>query len=382
MVGNLLGQVETVIHEITADLSSIASSLGEIASEIGCFVAGTLIRTETGDVAVEDLQVGDIAVTASGAHRPIRWLGHRSVDCTRHPNRKWALPVQIAAGAFGPNKPERPLLVSPGHALCLNVFEELLIPAYTLINDATVSQLNVAQVTYWHVELDSHDMLIANGVPAESYYEVGNREFFLESQTVAIDGLPDGGKIAPNAYCRPLVDKGPVIDALRERMRYRALALDWALSNDALGGLHVVADGVRMDADASGLSARFVLSAKTKEVWLVSDTWVPYNCGLQDDRRILGVAVAALAVDDGLGTQRTLGPGDPLLADGFHGLQDGADGPHRWTDGRVRLPSELWQDCRGVFFLRVDLAMPAGKRWIAPPVFSATEDSNVVAFAS
>ncbi len=327
-----------------------------------CFASGTLIRTVRGDVAVEDLSVGDLVVTATDERRPIRWLGHRTVDCRRHENQQAVLPVRISAGAFGPGRPERDLYVSPGHSVCVTVLDEVLIPASTLINGATVAQVEVDEVTYWHVELDSHDILVANGLPAESFNDVGNRAFFVESQMVALDVLPDAAANAMEATCRPFVDGGAVVDVVRERMRRRAQALDWSFSSAPLGGLHVVADGARIEPDASGLHARFVVPASAREVWLVSDASIPYDLGLNDDKRTLGVCVAAVSASDGLDVQRTLDL-DDQLHEGFYS-QEGTS--LHWTNGRARLPASLWADCRAVFFLRVDLAMTSPPRWVAP----------------
>ena len=78
-----------------------------------CFTTGTRIATARGEVPVEALVVGDLAVTASGATRPIRWIGHRVIEgaamtADLHP-------VQIRAGAFGLGLPARDLRLSPGH---------------------------------------------------------------------------------------------------------------------------------------------------------------------------------------------------------------------------------------------------------------------------
>ncbi len=56
-----------------------------VNNAVACYCTGTLIRTARGDVAVEDLAAGDLVVTASGAHRPIRWIGHQQLDCRNHP---------------------------------------------------------------------------------------------------------------------------------------------------------------------------------------------------------------------------------------------------------------------------------------------------------
>ena len=341
----------------------------KIADESTCYASGTLIRTVRGDVAVEALAIGDHVVTASGEHRPIRWLGHRTVDCRRHPNPDAVLPIRIAADAFGPGRPERDLLVSPGHSLCITVFDEVLIPASALVNGATIDRANVDEVTYWHVELDSHDILLANGLAAESFNDVGNRPFFVESATVDVTMLPDAIAAAKEATCRPFFDGGPVVAIVRDRMRTRAQTLGWSTSAAALGGLHVVADGVRIEAQESGLRARFLISATATEVRLVSDTSIPRGIGCNDDPRLLGVCLGTVTVSDGFDVRRSLDLTTCRIEDGFHPAQEG----HRWTRGDASLPTSLWADCQGMFFLSLELAAVSPPRWVAPEQPAAVE---------
>ena len=141
-----------------------------------CYAAGTRILTPRGEIAVERLREGDLVQTVSGRAQPIDWIGHRRVDFRRHPNRHRVLPVRIAAHAFGPNQPRRELLLSPDHAVFV---EDVLIPIRHLINGTTVAQIERRQaITYYHIELPRHDVLLANGMPAESYLEAGARDAF------------------------------------------------------------------------------------------------------------------------------------------------------------------------------------------------------------
>ena len=187
-----------------------------------CFAAGTLITTARGQVAVERLSAGDMAVTASGEHRPIRWIGHRTVDCRRHSRPQDVMPVRIAAHAFGGDRPSRDLVVSPGHALCIEASGEVLIPAFALVNGTTVVQGHADTVTYWHVELDEHSILFAENMPAESYIEMGNRSFFAEAAVVDIAAVPEGSLRTHANFCRPFHASGALVDAVRNQMRRRA----------------------------------------------------------------------------------------------------------------------------------------------------------------
>jgi hypothetical protein len=80
-----------------------------------------------GDIPVERLRVGDLVITASGEARPIKWLGHREVNCRRNPKRTSVWPIRISAHAFGPDRPARDLYLSPAHSVCLDLLGEVLI---------------------------------------------------------------------------------------------------------------------------------------------------------------------------------------------------------------------------------------------------------------
>ncbi len=330
-----------------------------------CFVTGTLIRTDHGDVAVEDLRVGDLAVTASGAARPIIWIGQRTVYCARHPRANEVWPVRIAAHAFAENRPARDLVVSPGHSLALDLLGEVLVSASSLINGTTVRQEITQHVTYWHVELEGHDLLVAENLPTESYLDMGNRGFLPRpGEAVALHAVPDAAPATHADFCRPFHAAGPVVDFARDRLAARALQLNWVKFENPLADLHLVADGSRIEAEVQGLSARFLVPATAETVWLASDTVVPAMAGGGADLRTLGVCVGALVIDDGFGS-RTIAADDARLSAGFHHVEEG---PQRWTCGRARLPASLWEGCRGSFFLRVELTRPALGRWIAPGV--------------
>jgi fibronectin-binding autotransporter adhesin len=178
-----------------------------------CFVAGTRISTERGEVAVEDLCEGDrVQVVLGGRSEPVVWVGHRTVDCTRHPKPHQVWPVRIAAGAFGPNRPSRELWLSPDHAVYI---DDVLIPVKHLINGTSIVQRPVDEVTYYHVELPRHTVLLADGLAAESYLDTGDRSNFANGAgPIAL--YPDfASRIWDAEGCAPLVVTGPALDAAR-----------------------------------------------------------------------------------------------------------------------------------------------------------------------
>jgi hypothetical protein len=185
---------------------------GVLIQAAPCFSEGTRLLREDGPAAVEALRVGDRLRTASGGVRTIRWIGHRAVDCRRHPRPEAVWPVRIRAGAFGPGLPHTDLVLSPDHA----VFAEgVLIPAHRLVNGRTVVQERRDAVTYWHVELERHDVVLAEGLPCESYLDTGNRGAFANGPG-AIQLHPDFSALAWEAdACAPLVVTGEAVERVR-----------------------------------------------------------------------------------------------------------------------------------------------------------------------
>ncbi len=149
---------------------------------VPCFAAGTRIRTTEGEIAVEALTQDDLVLTEGGEALPVIWIGSRHVDCARHPRPETVMPVRVQAQAFGPELPTRDLVLSPDHAVYA---EAVLIPVKHLINGATIRQSAVASVTYYHVELPRHAIILAEGLPAESYLDSGDRASFAN----AADGV-------------------------------------------------------------------------------------------------------------------------------------------------------------------------------------------------
>lgn len=331
-----------------------------------CFVTGTRIRTDRGDIAVEALAIGDRAITASGEARPITWIGRRTLSDIGDPAEEAAWPVRVAAGAFGPQMPDRDLLLSAGHAVCVDMMGQVFIPVGRLVNGATIARVPMEAVTYWHVELDSHDVLLSNNLPTESYLDVGNRAWFGGAGE---DILPSGEDIS--GYARPFVDSGPIVEAARLQLAARASSIGWRDTADM--DLHLVVDGRRVDGDSDGDLARFIFPADACDVRLLSHCFVPAHGQINADSRALGIGIVGLALSDGLRAEQSVALDDPLF-DGQHAVERHGGQAWRWTKGELPLDPALWSGFRSHVILRIDLIPSGGRRWVAPMPDCATAD--------
>jgi Hint domain-containing protein len=153
------------------------STVGTLSAfeNVVCFAAGAHIATPGGEVPVERLAIGDHVLTASGQGKPVRWIGHGCHLITK-PGHDGASPVIVRAGALGDGMPHRDLRLTKGHSLFV---DGVLIPVEFLINHRSILWDERPQVIeFFHVELEDHDILIAEGAPSESYRDDGNRRMF------------------------------------------------------------------------------------------------------------------------------------------------------------------------------------------------------------
>ena len=174
--GDEIADVSSLSGNLTATVS-VTDSAGNIAAGVGdtladdpvCLMPGTPAATPEGDAPVESLRAGDLVLTADGRMAPVRWMGRQTIS-TRFADPLRALPIRITAGALGELMPARDLLLSPDHALLV---EGVLVQAGALVNGTTIRrEAGVPEVfTYWHVELHDHALVLAEGVPAETFID-------------------------------------------------------------------------------------------------------------------------------------------------------------------------------------------------------------------
>jgi len=193
-----------------------------LTADVTCFCAGTRILGMAGEIPVEEIRPGDVLVTAgpegAGSGRVV-WVGRRHIDLSRHATPDLVRPVRICAGAVAPGVPARDLRVSPHHGIYI---DGALFEAMSLVNGVTIFQeRETATVTYHHVELEAHGIILSEGCASESYLETGLRHVLDTQVGHAHAGLP---RSAAGRPCVPVVLNGPQLEAVRAAISARGLA--------------------------------------------------------------------------------------------------------------------------------------------------------------
>jgi hypothetical protein len=252
----------------------------------------------------------------------------------------------VRKGALAPNVPYQDLRVTKGHSLFL---DGVLIPAEFLVNHRSILWDDRAQeVTVYHLELDTHDVLLANGAPAESYRDDGNRWLFQNANS--------GWHLPPKPACAPVLTGGPIVDEVWRRLLDRAGPRP-GMPLTADPDLHLLVDGTRLDPGMQrGEFHIFTLPRTSAEVRIISRAAAPQELGWARDPRCLGVAVKRIVVRQKSRFQK-FDANDKRLVEGFHAFE--ADGNFRWTDGDALLPPEMFTGLTGPIEVVLHIASTA-----------------------
>lgn len=195
----------------TVTIGTTTDTLVDIQNLVfnACFVPETRIATPAGEVAAGSLRAGDLVLTASGEAARVRWVGRRRVAAAILRADASRRPIRFAPGALGPACPRRALVVSPLHAVHI---AGVLAPAGLLVNGASIRRLAPrGAVDYVHIELDRHDILLAEGAPAESFIDLDSRHMFEN----AAEAPPGGPR---ESFAHRLTDGDPALAAIRARL--------------------------------------------------------------------------------------------------------------------------------------------------------------------
>lgn len=245
--GSPFGNGSTFVVNSGSDPTGSGRSVAALSPSnnyVACFVRGTRILTPAGQVLVETLAIGDLVTTIDGSVLPVKWIGRRSYDGKFIALNVRILPVLVQAGALSDGIPQRDLQLSPKHALLI---DGLLMPSEALVNGVSIRQLDsVDTVHYFHVELQEHAVLLAEGAPAESFIENQSRSAFQNAAEFEALYPHDLATVTP---CAERWESGEPVEAARARLATRA-GLTPLAEAGTLGLLRGCVDIVSIDAIA------------------------------------------------------------------------------------------------------------------------------------
>jgi hypothetical protein len=327
-----------------------------------CYARGTMIRTPDGEQPVEKLRPGRRVMTlVDGREVPqtVTWLGHRRLGLAGHPKPETAAPIRILRGAFADNMPHRDLVVSPDHAIFV---DGKLICARQLVNGTTIRQeFDWTAVDYYHVELDSHAILLAEGLPAESYIDTGNSGFFANADAPLVlhPDLTDESDYPTReaGSCVPFVWDEASVRPVWQRLAERAAFIGQPVPQRATttdAGLLLLFKGRSVKpVYGDDRLVIFTVPRGARDVRLVSRAQSPTAARpWLEDRRRLGVRVARIVLRSAEEV-REVSVDHPDLAKGWWAIERDGQAICRWTDGEAELPLPAM---RGDVMLEVHLA--------------------------
>lgn len=134
-----------------------------------CFLKGTRILTSRGEVQIEDLGIGDLVKTMRGEELPIKWIGRNTFRRNGTSWHKRVVPIRVSRFAIDDHTPDRDLYLSPLHALFIDGF---LMPVRDLVNGTSIAPVvptDSETIEYFQIVLNTHEVVWAEGAPAETF---------------------------------------------------------------------------------------------------------------------------------------------------------------------------------------------------------------------
>ncbi|OUI93077.1 hypothetical protein HK13_08360 [Acetobacter indonesiensis] len=315
--------------------------------KIACFLAGSMILTTQGVVAVEDLQMGDEVLAfdwqrGEDVVRPLVWVGKAHAVVRPHlPDDEAGYPVRILKNALADGVPFKDMLITAEHCL---FFEDKFIPARMLVNGSSIFyDKSILSYDYYHVETAEHSVLTADGMLTESYLDTGNRAAFRQTgKVVTLSAQPRSWE---NNAAAPLCVARSVVEGLFRQIRARTSKVENARKADGKTTLvhnpelHLVTESgaVIMPMRHEGARYSFMLPPDITAVRLVSRAARPSDVigPFVDDRRQLGVAVSDIRLVAGRKLTLIKTHLDAQKPEGWY---DAGQEDLAWTNGNAFLP--------------------------------------------
>lgn len=315
-------------------------------SDAACFCVGSMIRTSRGDIAVEDIQIGDDVViydngAITGAVRRVTWVGQSHAVVRPHlPDDEAGYPVRLLKGAIARSVPCKDMLVTSEHCM---FFDGRFVPVRMLVNGRSIFyDKSIKVYEYYHIETEVHSVIMADGVLTESYLDTGNRSAFRQKGKVIAIG--HNRHFSWKDAAAPLDVSRIFVEPLFHRLQARIDRVDHALGSCVQAVTNE--DGLCLVTETGSIihslrravdRVMFMIPPGVQSVRIVSNASRPSDVigPFVDDRRFFGVAVGEILMFESAQTQIiTTHFTEPEL-EGWHPAE-GQD--MRWTYGNALLP--------------------------------------------
>jgi hypothetical protein len=231
------------------------------------FAAGTRVATPAGAQRVEMLNIGDLVDTLHGGPRAIKWIGR----CER------ADAVRIEADALDDGMPTRPLFVLPDHGICI---DGGIVAAARLVNGVSITRAALPEARrFYQLDLDEHDILLAEDCPAESLADAQTRRGFDNAAQYA--ALYPAAPPFPATPCLPALDEGFPLQAVLAHLNERAGIAPEAVPHGALlgfideAGPRIVAGWAQNEADSQAPVCLDIFVAGVKTLRTLANRYRP-----------------------------------------------------------------------------------------------------------
>ncbi|WP_025885673.1 Hint domain-containing protein [Asaia prunellae] len=341
------GQGHSVTLNIGIRFNSLGLPAGKTVSfptdnnsgliKIVCYARGTRIETPTGERLIEDLRAGDEVITYKDQGRTaatITWVGTRRVIATDEAEKL----VRVRKDALQSGVPNRDLLITPEHCLFI---DGRLFPVRTLVNGRSIAISNETEFEVFHLELEEHSIIFANGASSESFLDTGNKHLMLgeNARSLTLGNSDTACRISAAPICIAPEQIKPVHDALAMRAAmqdYAPATIQPTITPNP--DLHLALDNHRKIRPARIKDGQYIFFVPhdVERFWIVSNIFIPSQSygPWYDDRRELGVLVGKISLYSSTGQINYTEHLKNQEIDGWHAIETKT---HRWTNGHARL---------------------------------------------
>ncbi|WP_215763142.1 Hint domain-containing protein [Acetobacter sp. P1H12_c] len=326
----------------TTGFALVSDGNGGSVAEV-CFLAGSLISTPSGTIAVENLAVGDnVTAYVDGTEtvRQVTWAGQ--ARCTVRPHvalDQAGYPVRILKNAISEGVPFKDMLITAEHCL---FFDGKFVPARMLVNGRSIFyDTSITSYDYYHIETADHSVIMADGMLTESYLDTGNRRAFRQNNAVV--SIPLSRDLSWDNAAAPLTVSREAVEPIYRQIEVRAKEQNCPVHSEAQpltydSDLHLVTDtgATIRAARTNNDQIIFMIPVGVDSVRIVSRASRPCDAlgPFVDDRRTLGVLVGEIRLFESNATRMLSAH---FTDENLSGWSNVEDGTMRWTEGNALL---------------------------------------------